>query len=85
MPSPSKRRLHYTIRGISPDLDRALRQRAKDSNKSLNQVVLDEMAQAIIGLPAHADFLDLVGKWQADPRFDEVIASQRKIDQSKWK
>jgi hypothetical protein len=85
MLTPSKKRLHYTIRGITPDLDRALRQRAKDRKQSLNQVVLDELTRATIGTTAHADFSDLVGKWQPDPQFDEIIASQRKIDRKKWK
>lgn len=31
-----------------------------------------------------ADFSDLVGKWVPDPAFDDVIASQRKIDATNW-
>ena len=31
-----------------------------------------------------ADFSDLVGCWIPDPAFDEIIASQRKIDWAKW-
>jgi len=32
-----------------------------------------------------AEFGDLVGKWTHDPDFDEVMASQRRIDKAKWK
>jgi len=33
---------------------------------------------------SRADFSDLVGCWTPDPAFDEIIASQRKIDWAKW-
>jgi hypothetical protein len=31
-----------------------------------------------------ASFSDLVGCWEDDPAFDEIIASQRMIDSAKW-
>lgn len=44
----------------------------------------DESSDAASSLRKKADFSDLVGTWEDDPAFDEVIASQRKIDWEKW-
>ena len=85
MNRPSDSPVHYTIRGVPPEVDRALRQKAARQKLSLNRVVLLELTRASIGNTAKADFSDLVGKWQPDPGFDEVIASQRQIDPDKWK
>lgn len=72
--------IQYTIRGVSPELDRALRTKAKQRKQSLNQVVLDELTEATAGRKKKADFTDLVGRWVPDPAFDEIIAAQRQID-----
>jgi hypothetical protein len=32
-----------------------------------------------------ADFSGLVGRWTADPEFDEIVAAQRQIDWDKRK
>ena len=75
----------YTIRGVPREVDRILRQRAQKLDRSLNQVVVDELVRSTIGKQAKADFSDLVGRWTPDPAFDEIIASQRQIDWDKWK
>jgi hypothetical protein len=77
--------VQYTIRGIPPDVDRALRSKAAHLKLSLNQVVVDELTRATIGRARKADFSGLVGQWTPDPAFDEVIAAQRQIDGDKWK
>jgi len=77
--------IQYTIRGVPREVDRILRQKAAQRKQSLNQVVLDELTLATIGRKHRADFSDLVGQWTSDPAFDEVLASQRKIDWDKWK
>jgi hypothetical protein len=81
----AKSGIHYTIRGVSAELDHALRTKALQRKQSLNRVVIDELTRSLVGRPVKADFSDLVGKWVADPGFDEVIASQRRIDPDKWK
>ena len=81
----AKSPIHYTIRGIPPEVDRALRVKAAQRMESLNRVVVDELTRALIGRPVRADFSDLVGKWKPDPAFDEIVASQRQIDLHKWK
>ena len=81
----AKSTIHYTIRGIPAELDHALRAKAAQRKQSLNRVVVDELTRSLVGKPVKADFTDLVGKWAADPGFDEVIGSQRQIDADKWK
>ena len=85
MSRPSKSSLHYTIRGIPPEVDSALRLKAAQRKQSLNRVVIDELTRALIGRAVKADFSDLVGKWTPDQAFDEIVASQRQIDLEKWK
>lgn len=77
--------VHYTIRGVPAEVDRALRMKAAQRKESLNRVVLDELTRALLGNTVKEDFSDLAGKWEPDPGFDAVISSQRQIDADKWK
>ncbi len=77
--------LQYTIRGVPPEVDRLLRQKAAQSKQSLNQVILGELTAATIGRRKKEDFSDIAGQWTPDPAFDEIMASQRQIDWDKWK
>jgi hypothetical protein len=81
----SQESVQYTVRGVPPEVDGALRKKAAQLKISLNQVVVAELTRATIGRPRKADFSDLVGQWTPDPAFDEIIASQRQIDWEKWK
>ena len=77
--------VQYTIRGVPPEVDDALRQKAARRKLSLNQIVVEELTTAAIGVQRRADFSDLVGRWTSDPAFDEIMAAQRRIDWDKWK
>ena len=77
--------IQYTIRGVPCEVDRALRQKAARRKQSLNQVILDELTVSTAGRQRYADFSDLVGRWTPDTAFDEILASQRRIDRDKWK
>ena len=77
--------LQYTIRGVPAEVDDALRRKAARRNLSLNQIVVEELTTAAIGVQRRADFSDLVGRWTSDPAFDEIMAAQRRIDWGKWK
>jgi len=79
------RKVQYTIRGVSPEVDRVLRKKAALRKQSLNQVVLDELTAATLQSKRRADFSDLVGRWTPDSAFDEIIAAQRQVDWEKWK
>ncbi len=78
------KKAQYTIRGVPSEVDRILRQKAARSKVSLNQMILDELSLATIGRKQKADFSDLVGRWVADPAFDEILAAERRIDWDKW-
>lgn len=75
----------YTIRGVPRELDAKLRQRATARGQSLNQLILDELREAVSARRRYSDLSDIVGSWDPDPAFDEVIASQRQIDMDKWR
>jgi hypothetical protein len=77
--------IQYTIRGVPPELDRALRRKAAHCRQSLNQVILDELITSAVGRIERADFTDLAGRWTADPAFNETLAAQRQIDMDQWK
>jgi hypothetical protein len=78
-------KVQYTIRGIPPDVDRALRRKATNRKQSLNQVIVDELTAATVGSRKRADFSDVVGQWTPDPAFHEIVAAQRQIDLDRWK
>ena len=77
--------VQYTIRGIPPEVDRALRKKAAQRKQSLNQVIVEELTNATTGHRKRVDFSDVVGQWTPDTGFDGMIASQRHIDLDKWK
>lgn len=66
-------------------MDMALRRKAARRKVSLNQVIIEELSEAALGMRKRADFSDLVGKWTPDAAFDEIIAAGRQIDRKKWK
>jgi hypothetical protein len=80
--------MQYTLRKIPPRLDRALRRRARQERKSLNEVALEALG-AGLGLtpePAHhRDLSDLLGSWIEDPETDLVLAEQRRVDPDLWR
>ncbi len=76
--------IQYTIRGVPPEVDRLIRRKAMRTKRSINQVILEELARATLGKVHKADFSDLVGRWVPDPGFDEVVAAQRQVDWEKW-
>ena len=78
----------YTIRAVPDAVDRAIRQRAKRDEKSLNAVVVDAIARGLEldARPAvYTDLDDLIGTWQEDPEFDRAIADFERIDSDVWK
>jgi plasmid stability protein len=79
--------MQYTLRNVPKGLDRALRERAKRLDKSLNDVVIEALQRAvgIAGeLPAHRDVSDIVGTWQDDSEMDRILAEHRRIDPEHW-
>lgn len=82
------RAIQYTLRNVPPALDRALRRRAKQLSKSLNEVALEALTRGAgveHEVREHADLDFLFGSWVDDPEFDQAIADQRKIDPDLWR
>jgi hypothetical protein len=80
--------MQYTIRGIPPTVDVALRERARAAGKSLNEVAIEALTEGagVAGTPRQRrNFDHIAGTWQEDKAFDEAIADQDRIDEDLWK
>lgn len=80
--------MQYTLRNIPDVVDSALRRRAREQGKSLNDVALETLARGA-GVTEHRprqrDLKDIAGTWHHDRAFDRALADQHKIDRSLWK
>lgn len=80
--------MQYTLRNVPEALDRALRERARLEGRSLNDVALHALHQAL-GLgpetPKRRDLSSFVGTWEADPEMEEIFEEQRRIDPELWR
>lgn len=78
----------YTIRGVTPELDRRLNRLAKERGESLNKLVLGLLAQQVDLVPEpplYRDLDGLAGSWGEDADFDRALDEQRKINLDEWK
>ena len=82
-----------SIRGVDEELSAVLKQKAKSSKQSLNQLVLDILRQHA-GLKKEKHFTreyddldNLFGRWSEQEflKIQGQIDSQRKIDEELWK
>jgi hypothetical protein len=77
----------YTVRNVSPAVDRALRRKAAALKQSLNTLLLRAL-EAEAGLqPASRELHDLdrfAGSWVADAKVDRAFESLRKVDPKDW-
>lgn len=67
--------MQYTIRAVPPSVDKALRQQAQKTGRSLNEVVVDTLAKGI-GVDTNALFDDLdwlIGQRKLGDSFDKAI------------
>jgi hypothetical protein len=80
--------MQYTLRNIPREVDRALRERARREGRSLNEVAVDAIAEAL-GLSdrriKYRDLGDFVGSWEDDPDAERAFADQRRIDEALWR
>lgn len=80
--------MQYTLRKVPKIVDDALRQRAREQRKSLNEVALQALAHgAGVGdrPMRYRDVSDIAGTWVEDPAFDDAIADQDRVDEAMWK
>ena len=81
-----------TLRNLPPDLDNAIRKRARGKRMSVNKAVIGLLEDHLTQdkrkrAELHHDLDDLCGSWTdaAAAAFDRVLAKQRTIDQDVWK
>lgn len=80
--------MQYTIRGIPPAVDESLRERARRSGKSLNEAVVDALAEASGQTGARRrrrDLSNIAGTWKRDGAVEAALADQDRIDEDLWK
>lgn len=85
----SKNTKQYTVRNIPLYVDKILRQRARDSNKTFNQVILEAIllgSEQNFTLPKR-DLSAIVGSLSEIEAnaIEEEIRNQRQIDEDLWK
>jgi hypothetical protein len=80
--------MQYTLRDVPPRLDVELRERARREGKSLNQVAIEAMAQAlgIAGTKSPRRSLDdVAGTWKKDAVVERALDDQDRVDPKMWK
>lgn len=80
--------MQYTIRGIPPAVDKAIRRRARAAGKSLNEVAIEALSEGV-GLGAarrkRRDLSDLIASWKPDKELETELEAQRVIDDELWR
>jgi plasmid stability protein len=80
--------MQYTIRGIPPGVDGALRARAQAAGKSLNEAAVEALTEGS-GLTGtvrkRRDVRDIAGTWQTDKAVDAALAAQDRVDRDLWR
>ena len=80
--------MQYTIRGIPPDVDRAIRERARAAGKSLNEAAVDALAEGagVAGAPRkRRDLGDIAGTWRPEKAVEAALADQDRVDEDLWR
>jgi hypothetical protein len=79
--------MQYTIRNIPPALDRALKARAKQLGKSVNQVTLEALSQSLGQPVRRRNLRGMPGAWSKNEArdFDRFLKEHRAIDAELWK
>jgi hypothetical protein len=79
--------MQYTIRNIPPELDRAIKARAKRLGKSVNQVALEALANVVDRPVKRRSLREMPGAWSKSEaqKFDRFLQEHRSIDDELWK
>ena len=75
-----------TIRNVDPELSRRLRAMSADRGESLNSTVL-HLLRGAVGLDERRERLRRYATWNAEDlrEFNDALAAQRVVDDSRWK
>ncbi len=80
--------MQYTIRGVPPAVDEAIRERARAEGKSINDIAVAALTDGV-GLGAadivRRDLSDVAGTWVDETDVNAAIAAQDQVDESLWK
>jgi hypothetical protein len=80
--------MQYTLRGIPPAVDSALRDRARAARKSLNEAAIDALAEGA-GLASvvrkRRELGDIAGTWKTDKAVEAALADQDRVDEDLWR
>ena len=81
--------VQYTIRNVAPEVDVALRRRARQEGQSLNDLLRAALAREA-GRSGNVDHLHhdldtIAGTWEDDPEFDAAVADQDRVDTDLWR
>jgi plasmid stability protein len=80
--------MQYTIRNIPKAVDAALRRRAKRQGRTLNEVAVQAMTEAL-GLvpesPRRRSVRDILGARPKDVELEAALDDQRQIDPVLWR
>ena len=79
--------MQYTVRNISPALDRALKAKAKKTGKSVNQLALEALEQSVGQAHKRRSLRSMPGAWsrQEAKELDRFLKKHRRIDEELWK
>jgi hypothetical protein len=80
--------MQYTLRRISTALDAAIRRRARQEGKSLNEVAVEALARGVGLVPGQEvqrDLSDVVKTWKRDAALESALKAQDRIDPGPWK
>ena len=80
--------MQYTIRGIPPAVDAALRERARAQGKSLNEAAIDALAEGagVARTPRKRRKLDdIAGTWNSEKATDAALLAHHMIDEDLWR
>lgn len=80
--------MQYTIRGIPPVVDTAIRKRARMHGKSLNEVAVEALTEGagVSGVPRkRRDLSDIAGSWKPDRIVEAALAEQDHVDEDLWR
>ncbi|MFI4942781.1 MAG: hypothetical protein ACHP85_05920 [Burkholderiales bacterium] len=80
--------MQYTLRGIPPALDDAIRERARAEGKSINEIAVAALADGV-GLGAQdvvrRDLSDIAGTWAEDAAVEAALSEQDRVDEGLWR
>ena len=87
--APPPPTVQYTVRSVPAHVDKALRRRAQNERKSLNEVLRDALIREAEGTDApervYTDLDALAGSWVDVPGFDDAIEAQDRVEEALWR